>query len=71
MKNLWYGLLAVLPPYGFYNGANQYGYVDGVYQKLPFSFANGMYGLLAGVLIAGILYGLTRLFVSIRARLRK
>ncbi len=71
MKNIWYGVLIATPAYCFYSATNQYGYVNGVYQRLPFSFSDGMIGFFTGVVLSGILYGLTRLFVMIRARLRK
>ncbi|MGC2519591.1 MAG: hypothetical protein WA373_10875 [Burkholderiales bacterium] len=71
-KRLWYVILGMLPIYSSYNGANPYGFVDGVYQKLPFSLEGALIGFFAGIVLSGILYaiglGLTRLLKIIRFR---
>lgn len=71
-KQLWHWLLTMIPLWSAYNASNQYSYVDGMYQKLPFSLENGLIGFFSGIVLSGVLYaigfGITHLIKIIRSR---
>lgn len=69
MKHLkWRYFLIVLPFAEAYQGAARYDYVNGTFQKLPFSTEGAVIGFFIGLVFSAILYWVG---IGIRAVVRK